>query len=181
MLLSFTIKVSFLLQFDVGSWLNYRRPRLSERSTFIDLVSKALCNIGLNPEEEKLMLHEVSILFAHSRILNSVESIESTWKSFILPLQLFRNHLRLILLHEFPEHYGEVLSAVLRGSESQNLSLDVWRDLLGALSGKPKGSPPIHPSKIRDEIRHYATEQRLLSRQEVRLVNAIILQIYKYF
>ncbi|XP_011143291.1 ectopic P granules protein 5 homolog isoform X2 [Harpegnathos saltator] len=127
-----------LSKFDVGSWLNYRRPRLSERSTFIDLVSKALCNIGLNPEEEKLILHE-----------------------------LFRNHLRLILLHEFPEHYGEVLSAVLRGSESQNLSLDVWRDLLGALSSKPKSSAPIHPSKIRDEIRHYATEQRLLSRQEM--------------
>ncbi|XP_020300063.1 ectopic P granules protein 5 homolog isoform X2 [Pseudomyrmex gracilis] len=127
-----------LSKFDVGSWLNYRRPRLSERSTFIDLVSRALCNIGLNPEEEKLMLHE-----------------------------LFRNHLRLILLHEFPEHYGEVLSAVLKGSESQNLSLDVWRDLLGALSGKPKSNAPVHPSKIRDEIRHYATEQRLLSRQEM--------------
>ncbi|KMQ96888.1 ectopic p granules protein 5-like protein, partial [Lasius niger] len=127
-----------LSKFDVSSWLNYRRPRLSERSTFIDLVSKALYNIGLNPEEEKLMLHE-----------------------------LFRNHLRLILLHEFPEHYGEVLSAVLRGSESQNLSLDVWRDLLGALSGKPKNIAPIYPAKIRDEIRHYATEQRLLSRQEM--------------
>ncbi|KAM0728306.1 Ectopic P granules protein 5-like protein [Formica fusca] len=127
-----------LSKFDVSSWLNYRRPRLSERSTFIDLVSKALYNIGLNPEEEKLMLHE-----------------------------LFRNHLRLILLHEFPEHYGEVLSAVLRGSESQNLSLDVWRDLLGALSGKPKNIAPIYPPKIRDEIRHYATEQRLLSRQEM--------------
>jgi len=54
-----------LLQFDIGSWLNYRRPRLSERSTFIDLISRALCNIGLNPEEEKLMLHEVNILFNH--------------------------------------------------------------------------------------------------------------------
>ncbi|XP_012532933.1 ectopic P granules protein 5 homolog isoform X2 [Monomorium pharaonis] len=128
-----------LSKFDVGSWLNYRRPRLSERSTFIDLVSRALCNIGLNPEEEKLILHE-----------------------------LFRNHLRLILLHEFPEHYGEVLSAVLRGSESQNLSLDVWRDLLGALSGKPKNiAPSQNPPKIRDEIRYYATEQRLLSRQEM--------------
>lgn len=84
--------------------------------------------------------------------------------------QLFRNHLRLILLHEFPEHYGEVLSAVLRGSESQNLSLDVWRDLLSALSGKPKSGAPIHSSKIREEIRHYATEQRLLSRQEVRFI-----------
>ncbi|KYQ47638.1 hypothetical protein ALC60_13394 [Trachymyrmex zeteki] len=133
------VDLSTCSNFDVGSWLNYRRPRLSERSTFIDLVSRALCNIGLNPEEEKLMLHE-----------------------------LFRNHLRLILLHEFPEHYGEVLSAVLRGSESQNLSLDVWRDLLGALSNKPKNNAPSqNPLKIRDEIRHYATEQRLLSRQEM--------------
>ncbi|XP_063978440.1 ectopic P granules protein 5 homolog isoform X2 [Diachasmimorpha longicaudata] len=127
-----------LSKFDVSSWLNYRRPRLSERSMFIDLVCKALCNIGLNPEEDKLILHE-----------------------------LFRNHLRLVLLHDFPEHYGEVLSAVLRGSEGQNLSLDVWRDLLTALSGKPKGAALIHPNKVREEIRRYATEQRLLSRQEI--------------
>ncbi|KAK0092983.1 hypothetical protein PV326_000174 [Microctonus aethiopoides] len=127
-----------LSKFDVGSWLNYRRPRLSERSMFIDLVSKALCNIGLNPEDDKLILHE-----------------------------LFRNHLRLVLLHEFPEHYGEVLSAILRGSEGQNLSLDVWRDLLSALSGRSKYSAPIHPSKTREEIRRYATDQRILSRQEI--------------
>ncbi|XP_043289159.1 ectopic P granules protein 5 homolog isoform X2 [Venturia canescens] len=127
-----------LSKFDVGSWLNYRRPRLSERSTFIDLVSRALCNIGLNPEDSKLILHE-----------------------------LFRNHLRLVLLHEFPEHYGEVLGAVLRGSEGQSLSLDVWRDLLGALSGRSKSAAPIQPNKVRDEIRRYATEQKLLSRQEM--------------
>ncbi|XP_076670129.1 ectopic P-granules autophagy protein 5 isoform X3 [Andrena cerasifolii] len=127
-----------LSKFDIGSWLNYRRPKLSERSRFIDLVSTALCNIGLNPDEEKLILHE-----------------------------LFRNHLRLVLLHEFPEHYGEVLSAVLKSSESQNLSLDVWRDLLGTLSGKPKNAFVIQFAKVRDDIRHYATEQRLLSRQEM--------------
>lgn len=51
----------FLFQFDIGSWLNYKRPRLSERSTFIDLVSRALCNIGFSPQEEKLILHEVLI------------------------------------------------------------------------------------------------------------------------
>lgn len=160
-------------QFDVGSWLNYRRPRLSERSTFIDLVSKALYNIGLNPEEEKLMLHEVRIIFVFVRIfilINRKKIVNNYKILIILSLQLFRNHLRLILLHEFPEHYGEVLSAVLKGSESQNLSLDVWRDLLGALSGKSKNIAPIYASKIRDEIRHYATEQRLLSRQEVPIL-----------
>jgi hypothetical protein len=36
-----------------------RRPRLSERSQFIELVGKALSAAGLNPEDEKLMLHEV--------------------------------------------------------------------------------------------------------------------------
>ncbi|XP_043252581.1 ectopic P granules protein 5 homolog isoform X1 [Colletes gigas] len=127
-----------LSKFDVANWLNYRRPRLSERSTFIDLVSRALCNLGFNPDEEKLILHE-----------------------------MFRNHLRLILLHEFPEHYGEVLSAILKSSESQNLSLNVWRDLLGTLSGKPKHAISFQSSKVRDDIRHYATDQRLLSRQEI--------------
>ncbi|XP_011503160.1 PREDICTED: ectopic P granules protein 5 homolog [Ceratosolen solmsi marchali] len=128
-----------LTKFDVGSWLNYRRPRLSERSMFIELVMRALCNIGLQPSEERLVLHE-----------------------------LYRNHLRLVLLHEFPEHYGEVLSAVLRGSENQSLAVDVWQDLLEALSGKPKSVPSLlNVGRAREEIRRYATEQKLLSRQEI--------------
>ncbi|OAD55805.1 Ectopic P granules protein 5 like protein, partial [Eufriesea mexicana] len=80
---------------------------------------------------------------------------------------LFRNHLRLVLLHEFPEHYGEVLSAVLKGSECQNLSLDIWQDLLNTLSGKSRNTFLAQPSKIRDDIRRYATEQKLLSQQEI--------------
>ncbi|XP_014203959.1 ectopic P granules protein 5 homolog isoform X2 [Copidosoma floridanum] len=127
-----------LTKFDVATWLNYRRPRLSERSTFINLVIRALCNMGLKPEDNRLVLHEV-----------------------------FRNHLRLVLLHEFPEHYGEVLSAVIRGSEHQSLAIEVWRDLLGALSGRPKNTPPPRQGKVREEIRRYATEQRLLSKQEI--------------
>lgn len=49
-------------QFDVARWLVIRRPRLSERSQFIELVEKALTAAGLNPEEDKLMLHEVCVL-----------------------------------------------------------------------------------------------------------------------
>jgi hypothetical protein len=36
-----------------------RRPRLSERSQFIELVGQALTAAGLSPEDEKLILHEV--------------------------------------------------------------------------------------------------------------------------
>jgi len=39
-----------------------RKPRLSERSQFIELVGTALTAAGLNPEEDKLMLHEVCVL-----------------------------------------------------------------------------------------------------------------------
>jgi hypothetical protein len=49
-------------QFDVARWLVIRRPRLSERSQFIELVGKALAAAGLNPAEDKLMLHEVCVL-----------------------------------------------------------------------------------------------------------------------
>lgn len=38
-----------------------RRPRLSERSQFIELVGKALTAAGLNPEDEILILHEVGM------------------------------------------------------------------------------------------------------------------------
>lgn len=90
---------------------------------------------------------------------------------------MFRKHLQLILLHKFPEHYGEVLNAVLKSSESQNLSLDVWQDLLRVLSGKSK-TFSVHLPKIRDDIRHYATEQRLLSLQEVRFSTYEIIIIF---
>jgi hypothetical protein len=53
--------LSLCCQFDVARWLVIRRPRLSERSQFIELVGKALTAAGLNPEEDKLMLHEVCV------------------------------------------------------------------------------------------------------------------------
>ncbi|XP_017889287.1 ectopic P granules protein 5 homolog isoform X2 [Ceratina calcarata] len=130
-----------LSKFDVAVWLNHKRPRLSDRSRFIDLVAEALCEMGYNPDKTKLVLHE-----------------------------LFRNHLRLVLSHDFPEHYGEVLSTLLRSSEGQNLSLDVWRDFLTTLTGRTRNNAfaTFNCLKIRDEIRYYAIEQRLLSHQEIR-------------
>ncbi|XP_069674865.1 ectopic P granules protein 5 homolog isoform X3 [Periplaneta americana] len=136
-----------LSKFDVARWLVTRRPRLSERSQFIELVGKALTTAGLNPEEEKLILHEV-----------------------------FRRHIRQLLLHDFPEHYGEVLNLALRGSETQSLSLEVWFDILNALmSGEGENlAPPrrLRPGqnlgKVKEETRNYATEQKMLTYQELR-------------
>nr|CAD7569208.1 unnamed protein product [Timema californicum] len=131
-------------RFDVVRWLVSRRPRLSERSQFINLVGKALTSAGLNPEDDKLMLHEV-----------------------------FRKHLRFMLLHDFPEHYGDVLHLLLKASENQSLALDVWFDLLNALvTGKDvphrRLRQGLNLGKLKDEIRKYATEQKLLAHDELR-------------
>ncbi|PNF33683.1 hypothetical protein B7P43_G12333, partial [Cryptotermes secundus] len=141
-------ELSFVLlsKFDITRWLVSRRPRLSERSQFIELVGKALTAAGLNPEDEILILHEV-----------------------------FRKHIRQLLLHDFPEHYGEVLNLVLRGSESQNLSLEVWFDVLNALmSGEGEILAPPRRlrsgqnlGRVKEEARNYATEQKMLTYQEV--------------
>nr|CAD7586275.1 unnamed protein product [Timema genevievae] len=133
-----------LSKFDVVRWLVSRRPRLSERSHFIKLVGKALTSAGLNPEDDKLMLHEV-----------------------------FRKHLRFMLLHDFPEHYGDVLQLLLKASEDQSLALDVWFDLFNALlTGKDvphrRLRQGLNLGKLKDEIRKYATEQKLLAHDELR-------------
>ncbi|XP_049842891.1 ectopic P granules protein 5 homolog isoform X1 [Schistocerca gregaria] len=133
-----------LSKFDVTRWLMTRKPRLSERSQFIELVGKALTAAGICPEDDKLILHEV-----------------------------FRKHLRLMLLFDFPEHYGEVLSLVLRASETQQLAPSVWFDLLNALL-QPAGAaadrlkPGLGAGTVREEARRFATEQRSLSHSELR-------------
>jgi len=89
---------------------------------------------------------------------------------------VFRKHIRQLLLHDFPEHYGEVLNLVLRGSETQSLSLDVWFDILNALMlGEGESAAPPRRlrsgqnlGKVKEEIRNYATEQKMLTYQEVK-------------
>ncbi|XP_063226634.1 ectopic P granules protein 5 homolog [Bacillus rossius redtenbacheri] len=133
-----------LSKFDVARWLILRRPRLSERSQFIELVGKALSFAGVSPDDRYLMLYEV-----------------------------YRKHLRLILLHDFPEHYGEVLNLMLKASENQSFSIDIWFDMLNTLiAGKEpiqrRFRPGLNVGKVKEEIRKYATEQVLLAHDELR-------------
>ncbi|XP_066999967.2 ectopic P granules protein 5 homolog [Anabrus simplex] len=139
-----------LSKFDVARWLVSRRPRLSERSQFIELVGKAVTSAGMNPEDDKLILHEV-----------------------------FRKHLRLLLMYDFPEHYGEVLNLVLRSSETQSLSLDVWFDILNALlvggeTSQRRVRQGQNLGKVKEEICKYATEQKLLTHDELRETAALL-------
>jgi len=91
--------------------------------------------------------------------------------------QVFRRHICQLLLHDFPEHYGEVLNMVLRGSVTQSLSLDVWFDVLNALmsgGGENLARPRRLRSgqtlaRLKEEARIYATEQKMLTYLQVRI------------
>lgn len=127
-----------LTKFDVGQWLYSRRPRLAERSQLIELCGKALTMAGLNPSEDKLMIHEV-----------------------------FRHHLCTLFMFDFPEHYGEILHLALRYSENQSLAAEVWFDIVNSLAGA-KFRPGLSLGQVKEEIHKYATQQKALTLQELR-------------
>jgi hypothetical protein len=91
--------------------------------------------------------------------------------------QVFRRHICQLLLHDFPEHYGEILNVVLRGSATQGLSVDVWFDVLNALmlGGGENLTPPRrlrsgqNLARLKEEARIYATEQKMLTYLQVRV------------
>lgn len=45
----------------------------------------------------------------------------------------YRKHLVYMLAYEFPEHYGEILNALLKFSESESIHCAVWYDFLNVL------------------------------------------------
>ncbi|XP_059479588.1 ectopic P granules protein 5 homolog [Neocloeon triangulifer] len=135
---------AILSKFDVQQWLTRSRPRLKERSQFIQSLGQAFIISGKEPPDGRLILHES-----------------------------YLRHLRAILLHDFPEHYGEILNMALKLSEAQTLSLDIWWAILDSLT--PNDQQRIrHGNGLRDQLRFYATQQRLLGLNEIRETAALL-------
>ncbi|XP_044731405.1 ectopic P granules protein 5 homolog [Chrysoperla carnea] len=135
----------FLSKFDIKKWLGVKKPRLCERSEILSTLMQALMALGLKPEEQFNLLHE-----------------------------LLRSHLISVFCHEWPEHYGEVLQAVLRASSTSEpdggcISVLVWKDLLNTL-----GYKQLPSQSYVEELRHYATTQTLLKYNEL-LESAVLL------
>ncbi|XP_006816561.1 ectopic P granules protein 5 homolog, partial [Saccoglossus kowalevskii] len=73
-----------LTKFDVARWLKEYKPILSLRSQLTDIIGLALCLCGQEPELQIQMLFE-----------------------------MYRSHLKLLLMNQFPDHYGDVLRLLL--------------------------------------------------------------------
>nr|XP_018914987.1 PREDICTED: ectopic P granules protein 5 homolog [Bemisia tabaci] len=131
---------SLLSKFDVQQWLVSKKPRLSERSQLLDLIRKSLSYFGSRPANAVASIHEV-----------------------------YRKHLCVLLAHEFPEHYGEILHSVLSHTAEESISPEVWFSVLNTLIGSSQYvlKPDLSISQLKDIARKYATEQRSLSYHEL--------------
>lgn len=121
------------------NWLTTKQPKLNQRTQFIELVIKGLTTLNFEPPAESQLLHEV-----------------------------YRKHLLTIFEYQFPEHYGDVLMILLKssnnGAESGCIAVSVWMDVFHSLSR------PIRfklNSPVRDLLRQFAQQQRVLSYQEL--------------
>ncbi|CAG9823224.1 unnamed protein product [Phaedon cochleariae] len=135
----YDIAFALLSKFEIDNWLNNKTPKLSQRSQFIQSVIKALTTLGFEPPTDSSTLHG-----------------------------LYRKHLLTVFEHQFPEHYGEILLHLLKGStgnpESNLLALSVWMDVLNSLA-----RPVVLniKSPLRDQLRQYAQNRQVLQHQEL--------------
>ncbi|XP_073696062.1 ectopic P granules protein 5 homolog [Garra rufa] len=97
-----------LTKFDLTQWLSVTQPQFSERSRLMDIIHKALCTCGLEPEPEVLM-----------------------------PFNIFCKHWTELLLYQFPDHYSDFLRLLMQSSSEQLLSPECWRTSLRVLGCSP--------------------------------------------
>ncbi|KAK9871044.1 hypothetical protein WA026_010002 [Henosepilachna vigintioctopunctata] len=135
----YDVSFALLSKFDIDNWLHNKKPKLNQRSQFIEFVIKGLSELGNEPPIQAMILHG-----------------------------LYRKHLVSVFEFQFPEHYGEVLVNLLKyssgTSEVPPLAISVWLDILNSLS-----SPlHIHMKvPLREQLRAYAQSQRKLCHQEI--------------
>ncbi|CAH1788011.1 unnamed protein product [Owenia fusiformis] len=100
------VDLAFMLltKFDVKHWLEGAKPVLSERSQLVSTLAKALYGCGVTPDPSILMVFEI-----------------------------YRVHLQTMLEYQFPDHYGEILKCLLKGSQEQTISPLCWGDFLQSL------------------------------------------------
>ncbi|XP_076366500.1 ectopic P-granules autophagy protein 5 isoform X2 [Tachypleus tridentatus] len=127
-----------LSKFDLPTWFSCCKRKLSELSSLITIIGKALAVIGTRPDEQMMLLFD-----------------------------LYRHHLRLLTMYQFPDHYGDVIQLILKGMDTSTLSVDVWYDFLLSLGVTVKpGERNIAVLSV--TIREYASNQKLLLKTQLQ-------------
>lgn len=84
--------------------------------------------------------------------------------------QVLRRHLIHIFMHDFPEHYGEVLLMVLKGCSENKLMPSILLELLNTiykLTNCPELDANSDSGKMKEDILYFATNQKLFSYRDL--------------
>lgn len=90
---------------------------------------------------------------------------------------LLRCHLVSLFMHQFPEHYGEILKCVLTGFSHQRLKANVLLDLLNAFYqrvGCAKLDTDMPIGRMKDEFRSFASKQNILLYNDVHSTSLML-------
>ncbi|XP_073995330.1 ectopic P-granules autophagy protein 5 isoform X2 [Rhodnius prolixus] len=129
-----------LTKFEMGLWMESQKPRLSERSQLIELVGQALSSAGQSPPQDYIMIHEV-----------------------------LRRQLCVLMMHDAPQHYNQVISVALKHSESHSLAAEVWYDIVNALVWQSgvQFKPHTALAQVVSDMTKFAVDQNVFSQHEV--------------
>jgi len=94
--------------------------------------------------------------------------------------EIYRSHLKILLLYEFPQHYGEVLNYLLEGTEKQIAPLEIWYDFFNALSRDSiRFGSDMDPFVRKKELKRFSMEIDTLRHDEVS--NGLLLNLCHCF
>lgn len=125
-----------------------------------------------------LQLHKPKLIEISNLIQHIVRGLE-LWnlQHSELLQDLLRCHLVSLFLHQFPEHYGDILQSVLNGFSQNSLKPNVLLDLLNAFYqrvGCSKLDPEMSIGRLKDELRSFASKQNILLYNEVHSTSLML-------
>lgn len=99
--------------------------------------------------------------------------------------KVLRRHLIHIFVHDFPEHYGEVLLIVLKGCSDKKLMPSILHELLNTIYKLSKCTEIdidmlTDASKMKEQVRHFATNQRIFAYRELHETMALLARHFQH-
>lgn len=146
-----SLAFTLLSKMSVEKWIKKSDVRLNDASKLISLLGKALQKSGVNPDEQRGLVHG-----------------------------LYRQHLICLATVQFPEHYAEIIGLLLIISENQTLDPEVWFDMTNLFATSINKVINGHnPNLWATRALAFATSQTWMQLEEIKQCLRLISQHFR--